>query len=55
MVYTPPNAASVVREIANSSYHPVDWDDAQLPDAHFPYNNSVSAATRLGPNEVGMG
>ena len=31
-----------------------DWD-AQLPHVEFAYNNSVSAATDLAPNEVHMG
>ena len=31
-----------------------DWD-AQLPHVEFAYNNSVSAATGLAPNEVHMG
>ena len=31
-----------------------DWD-LQLPHVEFAYNNSVSAATGLAPNEVHMG
>ena len=31
-----------------------DWD-SQLPHVEFAYNNSVSAATGLAPNEVYMG
>ena len=32
-----------------------DDGDAQLPHVEFAYNNSVSAATGLAPNEVHMG
>ena len=32
-----------------------DDRDAQLPHVEFDYNNSISAATGLSPNEVHMG
>ena len=31
--------------------HQTDWD-VHLPHVEYAYNNSVSAATRLAPNEV---
>ena len=40
--------AMVVNELQNN------WDE-QLPHVEFAYNNSVSAATGLAPNEVHMG
>ena len=40
--------AMVVNELQNN------WD-VQLPHVEFAYNNSVSAATGLAPNEVHMG
>ena len=40
--------AMVVNEQQN------DWD-LRLPQVEFAYNNSVSAATRLAPNEIHMG
>ena len=40
--------AMVVNELQNN------WD-VQLPQVEFAYNNSVSAATGLAPNEVHMG